>query len=56
MDDFIHDEVVALRDFMSDFPVRFEFFAQTKGGGDRPNPDQVFGPMKRIKFELDDEK
>jgi hypothetical protein len=56
MDDFIHDEVVALRDFMSGFPVRFEFFAQTRGGGDRPNPDQVFGHMKRIKFELDDEK
>jgi Macrocin-O-methyltransferase (TylF) len=56
MDDFIHDEVVALRDFTSGFPVKFEFFAQTKGGGERPNPDQVFGHMKRINFELDGEK
>jgi O-methyltransferase len=48
MDDFIHDEVIALRDFMTAFPVEFEFFAQTKGGGERPNPDQVFGHIKRI--------
>jgi hypothetical protein len=56
MDDFIHDEVIALRDFASGFPVRLEFFAQTRGGGDRPNPDQVFGHMKRIEFELDGQK
>lgn len=53
MDDFIHDEVIALRDFTTAFPVRFKFFAQTKGGGERPNPDQVFGHMKRVEFELD---
>ncbi len=51
MDDFIHDEVVALHDFASGFPIRLEFFAQTKGGGTRPNPDQVFGYMKRIDFK-----
>lgn len=56
MDDFIHDEVTALRDFSSAFPVRFEFFAQTRGGGERPNPDQVFGYMKRIEFQLDGQK
>jgi hypothetical protein len=56
MDDFIHDEVIAMRDFTSGFPVRFEFFAQTRGGGDRPNPDQVFGHMERIEFELDGQK
>jgi hypothetical protein len=56
MDDFIHDEVIAMRDFSSGFPVQFEFFAQTRGGGDRPNPDQVFGYMKRIEFELHGQK
>jgi macrocin-O-methyltransferase TylF-like protien len=53
MDDFIHDEIIALRDFMSGFPVRLEFFAQTKGGGERPNPDQVFGHVRRIELELE---
>lgn len=56
MDDFIHDEVIALRDFAAGFPVRLEFLAQTKGGGERPNPDQVFGHMKRIEFELNGQK
>lgn len=51
-DDFIYDEVIALRDFCAAFPVDIEFFAQTKGGGQRPNPDQVFGHMRRIRFEL----
>jgi O-methyltransferase len=51
-DDFIYDEVIALRDFLTAFPVDLEFFAQTKGGGERPNPDQVFGHMKRKRFEL----
>jgi hypothetical protein len=56
MDDFIHDEVVAVRDFVSGFPVKLEFFAQTKGGGERPNPDQVFGHVRRLEFELDGQK
>src|SRR6185437_13815381 len=30
-DDFIHDEVVALGDFMSAFPCRVEFLIQTRG-------------------------
>ena len=53
MDDFIHDEVIALRDFVAGFPVRLEFLAQTKGGGERPNPDQVFGRMRRIDLKPD---
>ncbi len=56
MDDFIYDEVIALRDFMSAFPVEIEFFAQTRGGGSPPNPDQVFGHMKRTEFELNGQK
>jgi hypothetical protein len=56
MDDFIHDEVIAFRDFVSGFPVQYEFFAQTKGGGERPNPDQVFGHMKRVELELNGQK
>jgi hypothetical protein len=56
MDDFIHDEVIALRDFTSGFPVQLEFLAQTRGGGERPNPDQVFGHMRRTEFKLADRK
>ena len=53
MDDFIHDDVIAFRDFEAAFPVEFKFFAQTAGGGvTRRNPDQVFGHMKRKTFEL----
>jgi hypothetical protein len=51
-DDFIYDEVVALQDFLRAFPVELQFIAQTQGGGHPPNPDQVFGHVKRIKFEL----
>lgn len=50
-DDFIYDDVIALSDFMAAYPVSVEFMAQTRGGGDeRPNPDQVFGSMKRIEM------
>jgi hypothetical protein len=54
MDDFIHDDVIALHHFASAFPVELEFHFQTTGGGQRPNPDQVFGCMRRIKFEVPD--
>ena len=50
MDDFIHEDFVAIYDFNRAYPVNVEFFAQTRGGGD--NPDQVFGRMRRIAFEL----
>lgn len=51
-DDFIYDDCVALADFCGAFPVRIEFFIQTQGGGAGPNPDQVFGRMTRVPFEL----
>jgi hypothetical protein len=50
MDDFIHEDVAALYDFSKAYPVKVEFFAQTRGGGG--NPDQVFGRIRRIAFEL----
>jgi hypothetical protein len=53
MDEFIYDEVVALHDFSSAFPVRNEFLAQTTGGGNPPNPDQVLGFMERVAFKLE---
>jgi hypothetical protein len=52
-DDFIHDEVVALADFARAFPVKLEFFIQTRGSGAPPNPDQVFGRIVRQEFRLD---
>lgn len=51
-DDFIYDESVAIHDFMKAYPVEIEFFAQTRGGGEPPNSDQVFGHMKRVPFVL----
>jgi Macrocin-O-methyltransferase (TylF) len=53
-DNFIYDEVIALRDFCTAFPVELVFYAQTRGGGDPPNPDQVFGRMTKIPFVLPD--
>jgi Macrocin-O-methyltransferase (TylF) len=54
MDDFIHDEIIAMHDFSKTYPVEIEFFAQTTGGGSLPNPDQVFGRIKRTGFRLPD--
>lgn len=51
-DDFLYDEVVALGDFMASYPVDVQFIAQTKGGGERPNPDQVFARIRRKSFQL----
>jgi hypothetical protein len=50
-DDFIYDDCVALADFCGAFPVKVEFFMQTRGGGPGPNPDQVFGRMTRVPFQ-----
>jgi len=50
MDDFIHDDVIALHDFLACHPAELEFFAQTTGQGDPPNPDQVFGRIRRTAF------
>jgi O-methyltransferase len=54
-DDFIQDDVVALRDFASAYPVEIEFLAQSRGGGDPPNPDHVFGRMRAVEFDPDRE-
>lgn len=53
-DDFLHDECVAVWDFLTAFPCDISFFAQTRGGGEPPNPDQVFGRIERKPFELPD--
>jgi hypothetical protein len=45
-DEFHYDEVVALHDFISAFPVKLEFFAKT------PGPMQVFGRLVRTEFSL----
>jgi hypothetical protein len=52
-DDFIHDEIVALSDFLKAFPNHIEFMVQTRGGGDGPNPDQVFGCIRRTELRID---
>jgi hypothetical protein len=52
MDDFIHEDAVALHDFMRAYPVKVTFFAQTRGGGG--NPDQVFGRITRTVFQPPD--
>jgi hypothetical protein len=52
-DDFIYDECVAVADFLKAFPNKIEFMIQTRGGGDGPNPDQVFGRMRRTELRID---
>jgi hypothetical protein len=48
MDDFTHDDAIALCDFASAYPVRIEFIAQSgRGGGARPQPNEVFAHMKK---------
>jgi hypothetical protein len=46
-DEFTFDEVVALHDFSTAFPVETEFLACTHFPGP---PAQVFGEMKRVEF------
>ena len=50
MDDFVHDDAIALFDFASAYPVEISFHAQTRGRGPGPNPDQVFGHIRRVVF------
>jgi hypothetical protein len=45
-DEFFVDEVVALQDFTTAFPIKIEFFAKTGG------PMQVFGKLTRTEFTL----
>jgi hypothetical protein len=53
-DDFIYDDCVAMNDFVTAYPVEYEFFVQTRGGGEPPSPDKVFGRMDRVPFQLKD--
>jgi O-methyltransferase len=46
MDDFMHDDIVALHDFSLTYPVEIEFLASV--AGDLPGP--TLGKMTRIKF------
>jgi hypothetical protein len=43
-DEFMSEEIVAMRDFCAAYPVDFEFYAQTNAGG---YPTQIFGKMER---------
>ena len=52
MDDFIQDDAIALFEFSNAFPVDIEFYSQTRGGGPGPNPNQVFGLMRRVPFTV----
>lgn len=54
MDDFIHDDAIALYDFSNAYPVDITFYAQTRGGGPGPNPDEVYGYMRRVPFQIKD--
>lgn len=52
MDDFTHDDAVALFDFATAFPVSIEFLAQTgRLAGGNPQPNEIFGRMKRIQYQ-----
>jgi hypothetical protein len=46
MDDFMHDDIVALHDFTLAYPVRLEFLARVAGGV----PGQTLGRMARVEF------
>lgn len=49
-DEFQPDEIVAMYDFTRAYPVEFEFIACTQDEHERPQ--QVFGQMRRVPFEL----
>ena len=52
-DEFPSDEAIAMYDFVSAFPVEYEFLGCTTGNKDgRDTPQQLFGRMKRIPFKL----
>jgi tetratricopeptide (TPR) repeat protein len=52
MDDFLQDDVAALFDFASAYPIELAFIAQTRGGGPTPMPGQVLGRMRRTEFAI----
>jgi O-methyltransferase len=47
MDDFIHDEAIALHDFMLAYPVELSWLAAHNQG---EQPTQVFGKIRRMPF------
>jgi O-methyltransferase len=49
MDDFTHDDAIALHDFKAAFPIELEWIAHR---GKSAQPTQVLGRMKRIPFVL----
>ena len=52
-DEFPSDEAIAMHDFVSAFPVEYEFLACTTGNKNgRETPQQLFGRMKRIPLKL----
>jgi hypothetical protein len=51
-DEFVQDEVVALHDFSSAFPVELQFFACTGADGKSNSPQQLFGFSKNIPFKI----
>jgi hypothetical protein len=48
MDDFSHDDIVALHDFSLACPVDIRFLARVEGG----RPGATMGMMKRVEFSL----
>ena len=53
MDDFFQDDMIALHDFTMAFPVELVWIAHRKNQANLPS--QVFGRMKRVAFQLDNE-
>ena len=51
MDDFFQDDMIALHDFTTAYPVKLEWIAHRKNQANLPT--QVFGMMKRIAFQID---
>jgi len=50
MDDFSHDDIIALHDFTKAYPVSLDWLAHCKNPADVPT--QVYGKMKRVAFQL----
>jgi hypothetical protein len=56
MDDFVHEDLVALYDFSRSYPAEIEFYGRTRNGSlnnDVPPAIQVFGRLRRVPFRVD---
>lgn len=51
-DEFFDDEVIALHDFLSAYPMEIAFYAGAESHSGPLKPMQVFGHMKNIAFTL----